>query len=94
MLFALVCRDKPGHGEVRKANRADHLDYLGAQGAAIRLAGPLLDTAGEQPVGSLIVLDVADRAAAEAFAKGDPYAAAGLFDSVEITPFRQVIPPA
>ena len=37
---------------------------------------------------SLIVVDGADRAAAEAIAAGDPYAKAGLFESVKITAFR------
>ncbi len=92
MLFALTCRDKPGFLEVRKANRTAHLDYLAQQGPMIRLAGPLLDDAGAAPAGSLIILDVPDRAAAEAFAAGDPYARAGLFASVAIDPFRQVLP--
>ena len=93
MLFVLTCRDRPGHLEVRKANRAAHLDYLAERAAQIRLAGPLLDPA-DAPAGSLIVIEVADRAAAEAFAAGDPYAKAGLFASVDIDPFRQVVPAA
>ena len=43
-------------------------------------------------VGSLLVMEFADRAAAEDFAKNDPYAKAGLFESVAITPFRKVFP--
>ena len=43
-----------------------------------------------KPRGSLLILDVADRAEAEAFAAGDPYAKAGLFESAVIRPFRQV----
>ena len=31
---------------------------------------------------------------AEAFASNDPYNIAGLFESVEISPFRQAIPQA
>jgi uncharacterized protein YciI len=41
--------------------------------------------------GSLLILDVADRAAAEAWADGDPYAKAGLFETVEIHAWKQVI---
>ncbi len=51
--------------------------------------GALLDAEGK-PCGSLLVVDVADRAAAEALAAGDPYAKAGLFESTVIRPFRQV----
>jgi uncharacterized protein YciI len=49
----------------------------------------VLDPEGK-PCGSLLVVDVADRRAAETFAAGDPYAQAGLFESVVIRPFRTV----
>jgi uncharacterized protein YciI len=42
--------------------------------------------------GSVIILDVADLAAAEAFAAGDPYAKAGLFASVTIDRWNKVLP--
>jgi uncharacterized protein YciI len=49
----------------------------------------VLDPEG-QPCGSLLVVEAADRAAAEAFAAADPYAKAGLFESVVVRPFRAV----
>ena len=55
-------------------------------------AGPLLDEAEGTPNGSLLILDVPDRASAEAFASGDPYALAGLFRDVHIVPTKQVFP--
>lgn len=45
-------------------------------------------------VGSLLVMEFADRKVAEGFAANDPYAKAGLFRSVTITPFRKVFPQA
>ncbi len=42
------------------------------------------------PAGSLLVIDVADRAEAEALVATDPYVKAGLFESSVIRPFRQV----
>lgn len=92
MHFAFVCLDKPDHGRIRQDNRAAHLDYLQQHKDRVLIAGPLLSDDGERPVGSLLVLDFADRAAAEAFAAGDPYAQAGLFESVAIRPWRQVLP--
>jgi len=89
MRFALTCLDKPGALPIRMANRQAHLDYIAATGV-VEMAGPFLDEA-EQMVGSLIVLEVADRSAAEAWAWGDPYAAAGLFDSVSIRAWKKVI---
>lgn len=92
MLFAISCLDKPNSLDLRLANRPTHLDYLNSYLAQIVIAGPLLDDAGEKPVGSLLVMDFADKAAAEAFAAGDPYAKAGLFQSVSIRPYRKVLP--
>ncbi|TCO73401.1 YciI family protein [Rhodovulum euryhalinum] len=88
-LFALICRDKPGHLDTRKANRDAHLAYI-AETGVVAQAGPFLDGAG-QMCGSLVILDVTDRAAAEAWAAGDPYARAGLFDSVAIEEWKKVI---
>lgn len=89
MLFALMCDDKPGGIEIRKANRADHLAYLKETGVVVQ-AGPFLDADGAM-TGSLVVIDVADRAAAEAWVAGDPYGKAGLFARVTIRPWHRVI---
>jgi uncharacterized protein len=91
--FVLHCLDKPGALELRLANRPVHLEHLRGLGDNILLAGPLLDASG-QPMGSLIILDAPDGAAAAALAAGDPYAKAGLFASVTITPFRKTLPDA
>lgn len=87
-LFALICDDKPGAGPIRAENRAAHLDYLRETGAT--LAGPFLDDAGGM-TGSLVVIDVADRASAEAWAAADPYARAGMFSAVTIRPWKRVV---
>lgn len=88
MLYALICRDRKGAIETRKTNRDKHLAYIEATGC-VTLAGPFLDN-GEM-CGSLVVIDVADRAAAERWAAGDPYKAADLFDSVEILEWKRVV---
>lgn len=90
MHFSIVCKDKPGALSLRQANRPDHLAYLEKAGESLCLAGPLLDGDG-QPQGSLLVVDVADLKAAEAFAANDPYAKAGLFAEVRITAFRPAL---
>ena len=89
MLYALICDDKPGALDIRKATREAHLDYIKTTGVVAQ-AGPLLDAAGEM-AGSLVILDVPDLAAAEAWAANDPYAAAGLFSAVAIRPWKRVI---
>jgi uncharacterized protein YciI len=89
MLFALVCTDKPQSLELRLATRAAHLAYLQTYADKMVMAGPLLDPEG-RACGSLLVIDVADRAEAAGFAEADPYARAGLFESVVIRGYRQV----
>ena len=89
MLFALMAFDKDGALDVRMDNRPAHLDYLDKTGV-VKQAGPFLDADGK-PCGSLIVLEVDDMAAAQAWADGDPYAKAGLFKDVQIKAWKQVI---
>ena len=89
MRFALICTDKADHLEVRKANREAHLAYIASSGV-VEMAGPFLNERGEMN-GSLLVLEVPDRAAAEAWAKADPYALAGLFAKVRIEAWKKVI---
>ncbi|HWF76583.1 MAG TPA: YciI family protein [Caulobacteraceae bacterium] len=87
-LFVLTCIDKPNALELRMATREAHFAYANSQPAGtIRLGGPFLDEKGDM-AGSLIVLDVADLAAAQAFNRGDPYQKAGLFERVDIRPWR------
>ena len=89
MLYALVCTDRPGLLDTRMATRPAHLAYLETYQSRLAYAGALLDLDG-RPCGSLLVIEAADRAEAEGFAAGDPYAKAGLFESTVIRPFRPV----
>jgi uncharacterized protein YciI len=89
MRVALICRDKPGALPIRLANRAAHLDHIQTSGV-VEMAGPFLDEAGNM-TGSLIVLNVADLKAAQDWAAADPYALAGLFDSVTLSEWKKVI---
>jgi uncharacterized protein YciI len=88
MFYAVICTDKPGHLEVRQANRADHVAYL--KSTNVTQAGPFLDANGDM-CGSLVILDVADRAEAEAWAAADPYKLADLFADVRIEAWNRVI---
>ncbi len=92
MQFAIVCLDKPDRGHLRAENRPAHIDYLNANLEHMLLAGPFLSEDGERPVGSLLIMEYDDQGQAQAFVEGDPYAKAGLFESVTIRPFRKVLP--
>jgi uncharacterized protein YciI len=88
MRFAVICRDKPGHLEVRLQNRAAHLAYIEATGI-VEMAGPFVEDG--QMCGSLIILETDSLAAAQGWVAGDPYGKAGLFDSVTVTEWKKVI---
>jgi uncharacterized protein YciI len=91
MQFMAYCLDKPGALETRMANRPKHVEYLTSYNAKIVFAGPLLDDK-DGMIGSLLVMDLADRAEMDAFLKNDPYAKAGLFQSVTVHPVRKSFP--
>ncbi|KZD06270.1 YciI family protein [Oceanibaculum pacificum] len=92
MLFSIVCRDKPNSVELRMATRPTHLEYLKARTDNILVGGPVLGGGanGEEPTGSHLIVEAPDLAAAKKFADDDPYALAGLFESVDIRPWRKV----
>jgi len=92
-LFVLHCLDAPGKFDTRMSVRESHLSYVRDCGIKVLLAGPMLSDDGQKLVGSLFVIDVPDRAAAEAFSASDPYVKANVFDSVQIHPFRWVVNP-
>ncbi len=89
MLFAIINTDRPGGLDLRLATRASHIAYLTMYAERIVHGGPMLDLDG-RPCGSLLIVDVEDRATAEGFASADPYAKAGLFESTVIRAFRTV----
>lgn len=88
MIYAV---DKRDSAELRARTREAHLAYIDQYREAVHTAGPVLDDAGN-PTGSLILMEFPDRAAAERFAEQDPYAQAGLFERVEIAPWKKVRP--
>ena len=90
-LFAIVAHDRPDAGTLRADTRARHLPHLEAIVDRIVVAGPMVGESGF-PTGSIIIADFPDLDAAKAFADADPYAQAGLFGSVAVTAYRQVLP--
>ncbi len=91
-MFVVHCKDKPGASQVRLDNRAAHLDYLNAHLDRVVMAGPVQTDDRTGMIGSVLVLDFPERAALDSFLAGDPYARAGLFESVTVLPFRKVLP--
>lgn len=105
MLFAIARRDKPGMADTRARLLAAHAEYQKAFMPAIVFGGGLVvdgtdvdnfeysETGIRDVVGNVLIVDVADRAAAEALHRDDPYTKGGLFETAIIEPFLQRVPP-
>ena len=89
-LYVLHCLDKPNSLDLRLATREAHLAYVRPQLDILKLGGPLLDEKGDM-AGSLMIIEVDDRGAAESFSAHDPYTQAGLWSRVDITPFKATL---
>jgi len=83
LLYALIAHDKPGHLLQRQEVRPEHLKHLESLGDRLVLAGPFLDDQGDM-TGSIVVIEAESYDAAKADFDRDPFALAGLFDSVTI----------
>ncbi len=86
-LYVMSCRDKPNSLDVRMGAREAHLAYMKSLGDRVKLGGPFLD-GQDQMAGSLIIVEAESLAEAQAISDKDPYKLAGVFETVEITPFR------
>ncbi len=90
MLFAIFCIDKPNVAEKREAAMPSHVEYLNAQTTIKNImSGPLMDDEMANIVGSLYILDAADRATIEEFTMGDPLVKADIWSSIEIRAFNK-----
>ncbi len=89
MLFVIIGHDGPDGARLRPLVRPAHLDNLRSlvERGKVVLAGPFTDGSG-----SLIVIDMDSEAQAMAFAHSDPYVTQGVFERVEVKPFRKVFP--
>ncbi len=97
MYYVIIAQDTPNSLEKRKRARPDHLARLDALRSEGRLltAGPLPAVDAEDPgdagfTGSLIIAEFDSLTAAQDWAQNDPYAAAGVYDAVEVQPFKKV----
>ncbi len=89
MPFIVIAMDKPDSSSIRTDNRPDHLKYLSNHLDKLLAGGAMLSDDGQSAFGSVIILDTEDRAEAEAFAAGDPFAKAGLFETTRVEPWRK-----
>jgi hypothetical protein len=89
MLYIIYQEDRPDGAATRAANREAHFAYLEKHKHILVLGGALLAEDGTTRTGSVLVINVPDLAAAEAFSRDEPFRKAGLFRSVKISRMRR-----
>ncbi|GKT12262.1 MAG: hypothetical protein ISEC1_P1239 [Thiomicrorhabdus sp.] len=101
MLYSIFAYDVPNSLPLREKARPAHVARLKELDRANHLiiAGPNPAIDNMQPgeagfTGSLIVAYFSSLEAAKLWANSDPYVAAGVYDRVEVKPFKQVLPEA
>ncbi|OGA13865.1 MAG: hypothetical protein A3H32_13255 [Betaproteobacteria bacterium RIFCSPLOWO2_02_FULL_63_19] len=89
MLYIIYQEDRPDGAAIRAAQRNAHLAYLERHSGIVVLGGALLDEDGATRTGSVLVINVSGRAAAEEFSENEPFRKAGLFRTVRISRMRR-----
>jgi uncharacterized protein YciI len=99
MLYCILAKDAPDSMDKRKQVRARHLERVQSllDEGRLRSAGPLPAIDSEDPgpagfAGSLILADFPSLEAATAWAGSDPYISAGAWATVEVYPYKEVLP--
>jgi len=86
-LFIVQWKDKPGAAEARAGAREAHLAYVRNGPTKVVLAGPFMNAEGGM-IGSMLIVEADSLEAAKAFNTGDPYKAAGVFETASVDPFK------
>lgn len=99
MFYAIIARDKKDSLKKRMEHRPEHLariKVLQDQGK-LMIAGPFpaidsIDPGLDGYSGSLIVAEFSSIEEAKRWAYDDPFYVSGIYDTLEIKPFRKTLP--
>jgi len=89
VLYILYNEDRPDALAIREATRDAHLAYLERHKDKVVLGGGLLSEDGQTRLGSVFIINVPNRKAAEVFSSEEPFRKAGLFQTTKITRMRR-----
>lgn len=90
MLYAWMGFLKADADPIPQSVQQRTTDFLSQPYIDIRYVGPLRDADGRR-AGMLMIFDIADRAAAEAFVKGSPYLEAGLYEDHRLYEYQNEV---
>ncbi|MEX2643706.1 MAG: YciI family protein [Acetobacterales bacterium] len=91
MFFAIKTLDHPDSGALREKLREAHLDYLDSFAKETVYDGPFLTDDGGHELGSFKILELADRAAAQAHIDDEPFITGGLQHGDEVWRYEPVV---
>ena len=99
MWYAIISQDVENSLDKHLSVRPAHLERLQnlKNEGRLLIAGPHPAIDSEDPgsagfTGSLVVAEFESLAAAQDWASDDPYMAAGVYQSVQVKPFKKVLP--
>lgn len=90
MIYIVLFEDDPARADRRQRHMPDHLAFLERNADRIRAAGPLRDTATDEPAGGLWLVEAASPATVSTLYREDPFWPTGLRRSVRVLEWSQV----
>ena len=84
MLYSIHCLDHPEKLQTRLDHYPAHREHLNTATVQIVLAGPITAEDGETPIGSVFIVDAANRAEAKIFNRADPFYRLDVWDKTRI----------
>ncbi|MDP7625264.1 MAG: YciI family protein [Rhodospirillales bacterium] len=89
MLYIIYQEDVENSAPLRERHKLAHFRYLEDHDDKLVLGGALLADDGVARVGSVLIINVANREEAEEFSAYEPLRKGGVFKSVKITHMRR-----
>jgi uncharacterized protein YciI len=90
MLFAWIGFLKPGAEPIPQDVQRQTSDFIAQPYINIRAVGPLHDDSGKR-AGMMMLFEVPDRQAAEAFVANSPYLQAGLYERHDLFEYHSEV---
>ena len=99
MLYCILAQDVPNSEPLRAKARQAHIERYRklVEDGRLITAGPLANVDAPDPgpdgvAGSLTIAEFESLESARTWAESDPFVESGAYESVEVRPFKQVLP--
>lgn len=88
-LFCFYCRDGEHSDKLRAIHKRAQREFMDQHTDNYAVAGPLINDKGDF-VGSVLIIEAEDEAAARATVNDDPYVTGGVWQSIRVDRFEPV----